>query len=174
MVLLYIFKEFVLYFELEALKYISFLKKLSHNHASWVVFLQEYFFVIKHKKGIENEIVGNDSSHKDFSIARAYYPNLSLHKEYLFKGILELSCLPIMSFWLEVILELYWNGIIGHFGSDKAIAIKIDLIGQALKEMWLEQLLNFMSIKFLEGKHNIGFYMSQLVPHESCTYISMD
>ena len=48
-------KEFVLYFDHEALKYVNSQKKHNHRHGKWVSLLQEYTFVIRHKSGVENK-----------------------------------------------------------------------------------------------------------------------
>ena len=48
-------KEFVLYSDHEALKYVNSQKKLNHHHGKWVSFLQEYNFIIRHKYGVENK-----------------------------------------------------------------------------------------------------------------------
>ena len=50
-----IYKEFVLFSDHEALKYINSQKKLNYRHGKWVSFLQEYTFVLKHKAGVENK-----------------------------------------------------------------------------------------------------------------------
>ena len=50
-----LFKEFVLYSDHEALKYINSQKKLNYRYGKWASFLQEYSFVIKHKPGFENK-----------------------------------------------------------------------------------------------------------------------
>ena len=50
-----LFKEFVLFSDHEALKYINSQKKLNPCHGKWVSFLQEYSFFIKHAAGFENK-----------------------------------------------------------------------------------------------------------------------
>jgi hypothetical protein len=42
-------KEFVLFTDHVALKYVNTQKKLNNRHAKWVSFLQGYTFVLKHK-----------------------------------------------------------------------------------------------------------------------------
>ena len=49
-------KEFVLYSDHEALKYLSTQHKLSAQHANWVEFLQAFQFVFKHKCGQLNTV----------------------------------------------------------------------------------------------------------------------
>ncbi|GJW85973.1 RNA-directed DNA polymerase [Tanacetum coccineum] len=50
-------KEFILYSDHEALKYINGQHKLKPRHAKWVEFLQAYSFSIKHKAGALNKVV---------------------------------------------------------------------------------------------------------------------
>ena len=49
-------KEFLLFSHHEALKYLHSQKKLSDRHARWVEYLQEYTFVIRHKRGKDNVV----------------------------------------------------------------------------------------------------------------------
>lgn len=50
-------KEFVLFSDHEALKYIQGKHKLNFRHAKWVEFIQLFNFVIKHKAGTQNRVV---------------------------------------------------------------------------------------------------------------------
>ncbi|GJT00101.1 RNA-directed DNA polymerase [Tanacetum coccineum] len=49
-------KEFILYSDHEALKYINGQHKLKPRHAKWVELMQSYTFSIKHKAGILNKV----------------------------------------------------------------------------------------------------------------------
>lgn len=49
-------REFILYSDHEALKYIKGQHKLKPRHAKWVEFLQAFSFSIKHKAGILNSV----------------------------------------------------------------------------------------------------------------------
>nr|XP_028965045.1 uncharacterized protein LOC114827423 [Malus domestica] len=49
-------KEFILYSNHEALKFINGQHKLNQRHARWVEFLQAYTFHIKHKSGKHNQV----------------------------------------------------------------------------------------------------------------------
>ena len=49
-------KEFVLYSDHEALKYINEQHKLKPRHAKWVELLQAFSFSIKHKAGVLNNV----------------------------------------------------------------------------------------------------------------------
>ena len=50
-------KEFVIFSDYEALKYLKSPQKLNARHARWVEYLQSYTFVLKHKAGSENRVV---------------------------------------------------------------------------------------------------------------------
>ena len=47
-------KEFIIFSNYEALKYLNSQQKLNARHARWVEYLQSYTFVLKHKAGSEN------------------------------------------------------------------------------------------------------------------------
>ena len=49
-------KEFVLYSDHEALKYLSTQHELIARHAKWVEFLQDFQFALKHKSGQLNKV----------------------------------------------------------------------------------------------------------------------
>ena len=49
-------KEFVLFSDHEALKYLHSQQKLSDKHAQWVEYLKDYTFVIRRKKGKDNVV----------------------------------------------------------------------------------------------------------------------
>ena len=49
-------KEFVLFIDHIALKYVNTQNKLNNGHAKWVSFLQGYTFVLKHTLGWQNEV----------------------------------------------------------------------------------------------------------------------
>ncbi|GJW71821.1 putative reverse transcriptase domain-containing protein [Tanacetum coccineum] len=55
----YLFQwEFVLYTDHDSLKYLGSQDKISHRHASWISYLQQFTFVIKHKAGVSNRVAG--------------------------------------------------------------------------------------------------------------------
>ena len=47
-------KEFILYTNHKALKYLGNQHKLNWRHIKWVEYLQSFTFVIKHKSGVTN------------------------------------------------------------------------------------------------------------------------
>ena len=50
-------REFVLYSDNHALRFINIQPKLNQRHAKWVEFLQNFTFVIKHTSGMSNKVV---------------------------------------------------------------------------------------------------------------------
>ena len=49
-------KEFVIHSDHESLKYLKGQGKLNKRHAKWVEFLEQFLYVIKHKKGKGNVV----------------------------------------------------------------------------------------------------------------------
>ena len=56
-------KEFVIHSDHESLKRIKSQAKLNHRHAKWVEFIENFPYVIKHKKGKEN-VIADALSHR--------------------------------------------------------------------------------------------------------------
>jgi hypothetical protein len=50
-------KEFVIHSDHESLKYIRGQAKLNNHHAKWVEFIENFPYIIKHKKGKDNVII---------------------------------------------------------------------------------------------------------------------
>uniref|UniRef100_A0A2N9IC59 Reverse transcriptase n=1 Tax=Fagus sylvatica TaxID=28930 RepID=A0A2N9IC59_FAGSY len=96
-------KEFVIYSDHDALRHLNSQKKLNFRHASWVEYLQRYFFALKHKAGIENKAADA----------------LSRQDGYLFKA--NKLCIPRTSVRDFLVWELHVGGLAGHFGRDKTI-----------------------------------------------------
>ena len=142
-------KEFILFSDHEALKWLSSQKKVNPRHAKWIEFLQSYNFVIKHKLGEDNrvadalsrknhllsiispQIIGLDKikeiydSCKDF---KKIYNELLIgnslnHKDFqIHDGYLfkdNRLCIPSASIRDFLIWEIHQGGLAGHFGRDK-------------------------------------------------------
>ncbi|KAH9716064.1 Endonuclease [Citrus sinensis] len=142
-----IHKDFVLYTDHAALKYLNSQDKLSHRHATWTTFLQQFTFVVKHTSGesnraadalsrrtsllthMHNQVLGFDTFRELYASDPYFAPILEdvvagfssdyhLHDEFLFKS--NKLCVPDSSLRLKIILELHNEG---HMGRDKTLVL---------------------------------------------------
>jgi RNase H-like domain found in reverse transcriptase/Integrase zinc binding domain len=142
-------KEFVLYSDHEALKYINGQHKLKPRHAKWVEFLQAFRFSIKHKAGVLNTVAdalsrryslistmqvqvigfdefknlyGDDPDFADIwqKCESRPFQQFIRQEGFLFKG--NRLCIPKCSLREAVITEGHAGGLAGHFGVDKTLA----------------------------------------------------
>lgn len=90
-------KEFVLYTDHDALKHLSSQGKVYSRHASWIAYLQQFTFVIKHTAGISNCVADAlsrrhsllavlHSSVSGFKYFRRFIPDGSIFCAYLYFG----------------------------------------------------------------------------------------
>lgn len=72
-------REFVLYMDHDSLKHLGSQDKISHRHASWIFYLQQFTFVIKHKAGVSNR-VADALSHRHGLLTemRVHFPGFDL------------------------------------------------------------------------------------------------
>ncbi|KAH9693434.1 Endonuclease [Citrus sinensis] len=142
-----IHKDFVLYTDHAALKYLNSQDKLSHRHATWTAFLQQFTFVVKHTSGesnrvadalsrrtslltqMHNQVLGFDTFRELYASDPYFAPILEdvvagfrsdyhLHDKFLFKS--NQLCVPDSSLRLKIIAELHNEG---HMGCDKTLAL---------------------------------------------------
>jgi len=50
-------KEFILYYDHQAFRYINSQKRVEHRHNKWLKFVQEYTFVLKYCSRVDNKAV---------------------------------------------------------------------------------------------------------------------
>ncbi|GKB11401.1 putative reverse transcriptase domain-containing protein [Tanacetum coccineum] len=142
-------KEFILYFDHEALNKINGQNKLKPRHAKWVEFMQSYTFSIKHKAGTLNKVANALSQRHtllsamqvqtigcetlkelyidDSDFAGIWqksqdkpYPPFTIQDGFLFKG--NRLCIPNCSLRESIIEEAHVGGLAGHFGVTKTLA----------------------------------------------------
>ncbi|PKU62072.1 RNA-directed DNA polymerase [Dendrobium catenatum] len=142
-------QDFVLHSDHKALQYINNQKLLNRMHARWIMFLQRFTFVLKHKSGSQNrvadalsrqssllvqlktEITGLQClqelypSDKDFSqvwAACKEQPSVdhyAIRHGYLFRQ--HALCIPDSSWRQQLIREIHSGGLAAHVGRDKTI-----------------------------------------------------
>ncbi|KAK9157680.1 hypothetical protein Scep_004254 [Stephania cephalantha] len=146
--------KFILHSDHVALQHLNSQKSLNRMHARWVLFLQKFTFVFKHKQGKANRVddalsrrshllttlsaslIGFDllkdlySSDWDFNeiwsncLSHTNSGDYTIHESYLFKG--SLLCIPQTSLRMVLIEELHANGLAAHLGRDKTISLVAD------------------------------------------------
>ncbi|XP_022847564.1 uncharacterized protein LOC111370094 [Olea europaea var. sylvestris] len=144
-------QEFVLYSDHEALRYLNSQKRISSRHGRWVEHLQAYSFVLKHKKGMENQaadalscrvsllsimsvkVIGFERLKEDYEACPDFKDIfLNLQKGQsgatdgfrLEEGYLFRAnklCIPRTSVRDFIVWEIHAGGLAGHFGRDKTI-----------------------------------------------------
>lgn len=137
--------EFILFTDHDALKYLSSQDNVSARHASWVAFLQQFTFVLRHQSGATNRVADALSRHHSlltemhvsvpgFSTFKDLYdldpffgPVLAqvrsgepseylLHDGYLFRD--NWLCVPACSLRAKLVSELHGEG---HVGRDRTV-----------------------------------------------------
>ena len=144
-------REFVIYSDHEALRYLHSQKKLNFRHSSWVEFLQRYYFVVKHRVGVKNKaadalnqkvsllsvmnvkVTGFERLKDDYescpdfrelytSLINALQPILD---DYTLQDSYLFKANKLCILWSSVrdflVWEIHARGLIGHFGRDKII-----------------------------------------------------
>ncbi|CAA7031690.1 unnamed protein product [Microthlaspi erraticum] len=193
-------QEFILYTDHDALKHLGSQEKISARHASWIAYLQQFTFVIKHQSGRTNKVADalsrrhtllatSAASVTGFSTFAELYPvdpffgpiwNLlqqERHPDFLLQdGFIFRDtkfCIPSCSWRLKIIQELHGEG---HMGRDRTL--------QLVTESYFWPSVRRDVARFVERcvvcqlskgtANNGGLYMPLPVPTQPWTDISMD
>ncbi|XP_050368930.1 uncharacterized protein LOC126787035 [Argentina anserina] len=199
-----IYKEFVLYSDHEALKFINGQHKLNRRHAQWVEELQEYYFVIRHKSGVQNKVADALSRkeallsimgaqvlgfeqlkelYKDDSdfgstwaecVASKPTSDFHIKDGYLFKG--SRLCIPNCSMRLLIIEKQHGGGLGCHFGRDKTLALVNDkLYWPKLSKEVLRYVQRCRTCHVAKSRsQNTGLYTPLPEPQAPWIDVSMD
>lgn len=193
-------QEFILYTDHDALKHLGSQEKISARHASWIAYLQQFTFVIKHQSGRTNKVADalsrrhtllatSEASVMGFSSFAELYPldpffgpiwtllQQGRHPDFLIQdGFLFRDtklCIPSCSWRLKIIQELHGEG---HMGRDRTL--------QLVTESYFWPSVRRDVARFVERcvvchlskgtANNGGLYMPLPVPTQPWTDISMD
>lgn len=141
--------DFVLHSDHRALKFMNFQKTPSRMHARWILFLQRFTFVFRHRSGHQNKVADALScrtallvtlrtkilgfellpelyaTDEDFHSIWAKCLNheragdYHIQQGFLFKG--NQLCIPRTFLREYIIQDIHGSGLFGHFGCDKTI-----------------------------------------------------
>jgi len=141
-------KEFVIHSNYEFLKYLKGQSKLNKRHVKWVKFLEQFPYVIKHKKGIRNivadalsrrhvllstletKIFGLETLREMYLHDAEFFEMYTAcekvsqnryyrHNDYLFKE--KRLCVPKCSIRDLLLREEHESGLMVHFGIQKTL-----------------------------------------------------
>ena len=145
-----LYRDFTLYSDHDALRFLHSQKKLSARHGRWTEFLQEYTFSLRHRPGLDNKVVNALSRRQhalqisqaviigfdqipllydncpDFRKAwlNASHPTSTTDGYLKEEGFLfyhDRLCIPAGSTREFLIWELHGGGLAGHFGITKTL-----------------------------------------------------
>ncbi|CAL8155920.1 unnamed protein product [Prunus armeniaca] len=200
------YKEFVVYSDHQALRYLNSQKKLNARHVKWSSYLQEFNFSLNYKTGESNkvadalsrrnlllttmstQVIGFEELKEQYA-TDSYFSSIvselqgptgwkmlpfRMHDGYLFKR--NLLCIPEGSLREQIIRELHGNGLGGHFGRDKTLAMVTDRYYWPGMYKDVDRLVRKCQIcQFGKGSsQNTGLYTPLPVAEAPWVHISMD
>lgn len=194
-------KEFVLYTDHDALKHLSSQGKVSSRHASWIAYLQQFTFVIKHTSGASNRVADALSRRHSLlatmhlsvpgfcDLVKLYHDDpffgkifqavsqgvasleYTIHDDFLFRG--NQLCIPASSLRLQLLFELHREG---HVGRDRTLhLVSASYFWPSLRrdvERFMERCVVCQQSK--GHASNAGLYMPLPIPTQAWMDISMD
>lgn len=193
-------REFILFTDHDALRHLDSQAKVSSRHASWIAYLQQFTFSIRHQSGKLNRVADALSRHHSLlasihatvpgfaSLADLYKQDTffsrifddavaSLSYEYtitdgfLFKGLR--LCLPDSSLRLKIIQELHNEG---HVGRDRTLQLAMASYFWPTMRRDVERFVErCRTCQLAKGKaSNAGLYLPLPIPTQPWTDVSMD
>ena len=193
-------QEFILFTDHDALKHLDSQSKISSRHASWIAYLQQFTFVIRHQSGETNKVADALSMrHTMLATFHAIVPGFAaftdlyandpyfgriwsdietrVHADfvcqdgYLFRG--DKLCVPQGSWRLQIIQELHNEG---HVGRDRTIQLVLDSYYWPTLRRDVARFVERCVVCQSSKGHasNGGLYMPLPVPTQPWTDISMD
>lgn len=144
-------REFILFSDHQALKFLNSQSNVNRMHARWVTFIQRFTFTLKHKPGQLNKVADTLSRKVSllitirakvigFECLKELYAEdedfrntwskcqqglshegMHIHEGYLFRG--NQLCIPRSSLREQIIHELHGSGLGGHLRRDKTVAL---------------------------------------------------
>lgn len=193
-------QEFVLYSDHEALKHLATQDNISARHATWVSFLQQFTFVLKHRSGLSNRVVdalsrrqcllaelrinvpGFDSFTELYTADPFFSPilaqlqigsssNFLMVDGFIFRGTK--LCIPACSLRNKLIAELH---NIGHPGRDRSVELlQRNYFWPTLRRDVSRFVTRCRICHTSKGSAtNAGLYMPLPIPSQPWTAISMD
>lgn len=193
-------RDFVLFTDHDALRHLDSQAKVSSRHATWIAFLQQFTFSIRHQSGKLNRVADALSRrHGLLSTMHTTVPGFSTFAElyatdpffarvladveqdlsddytlqdgFLFKGLR--LCVPECSLRLQIIRELHCEG---HVGRDRTLhLVTTSYFWPSLRkdvERFVERCRTCQQGK---GKaSNAGLYLPLPIPTQPWTDVSMD
>ena len=193
-------QEFILFTDHDALKHLDSQSKISARHASWIAYLQQFTFVIRHQSGKTNKVadalsrrhtllatfhvsVPGVASFADAYVTDSFFGRIwsevqsrartdyCLQDGFLFRD--NKMCVPEGSWRLHIIRELHNEG---HVGRDRTIKLVMDSYFWPSMRRDVARFVERCVVCQTSKGHatNGGLYMPLPVPTQPWTDISMD
>ncbi|KAK8933702.1 hypothetical protein KSP39_PZI015574 [Platanthera zijinensis] len=146
-------KEFILYTDHQALKFINSQKRMDDMHLRWTTYLQRFPYIIHHKPGTSNVVAD--------ALSRRSYNRL---------------CIPRTSLREKLIRHLHSGGLSGHLGRDKTLASLQERYfwPQLAKDVGNFVRKCYVCQQYKGHAHNTGLYTPLPVPSGVWEDLSMD
>ncbi|XP_026384542.1 uncharacterized protein LOC113280104 [Papaver somniferum] len=169
--------EFVFNTDNQALKFLKTSAKVNRMHDRWLSTINQYTFSIKHKSEKLNQVVDALSRRAHVLVTLKHERSVDdflIQEGFLFKG--KRLCIPQYSQRLHLIQELHGNGLGGHFGRDKTIAlVEEHYFCPSIKRDVQKYVQKCMVCQQSKGNiQNTGLYTPLSIPEAPWVDISMD